>query len=96
VPVYTINFRKRRNRSKKKCDRIHSIRRSSERFRKTFSKKQRKEAIRRIQNNEATFVRRSSNTRTIWDNAVPGLPNARVVYSKITKEIVTMWDKSKS
>lgn len=80
--------------SKKKADQIHASRRAIERFGMCFSKRMRDEAVERIQNNQATFVRKDSNTRTVWDNAIPRYPQARVLYSRVTKEIVTMWNKN--
>jgi len=93
VPVYVVKGR--RGRKKRDIDRKHCANRAEERFGLVYTDYLRKEIVKSIREGRATFVCRVTRTRSFYDDAVPGHPEIRVLYSKSTGEIVTMLDKRK-
>ena len=93
MPVYVV--KKRSRRKKRDIDRRHCANRAEERFGLVYTDHLRKEIIKAIREGRATFVCRLTRTRSFYDDAVPGHPEIRVLYSKSTGEIVTMLDKRK-
>lgn len=77
---------------KKKSQRLHFRRRALERVGFAIGERAIREMVRRIQEGEATFVRRQSNRVTLWEVEVPEEDGRKVrcVYDKRTKEIVTV------
>ena len=91
--------RKRKGRSpygeKKVADRSHCTRRFMERFGINYTGELRNLILSNIREQKGTFVKKLSNTRTVWKKVVPGHPDILVLYSSSTKEIVTVLDGSK-
>ncbi len=91
--------KKRRNKEnlsdKKKADRLHCTRRFMERFGIHYNGEMRRRILRNIWDGKGIFVKKPTNTRTVWKGVVPGYPDILVVYSRSTKEIVTVLDGKK-
>lgn len=87
----SIYPKKREKLSKKMSERIHSVRRASQRYGLEINKNVRRFIISSIQNRDGAFIRKISRTRTEWLVYVPGLEccDVRVIYDKKRKEIVT-------
>ena len=93
MPVYVVKSRGKKK--KRDIDRKHCANRAEERFGLVYTDYLRKKIVKYIREGRATFIRRVTRTRSFYDNAVPGHPEIRVLYSKSTGEIVTMLDKRK-
>ena len=94
MPTYVVKRGRRKgDRKKREIDRMHCRNRAEERFDLVYTDSLRKKIIENIRKGRAIFVEKVSRTRSFFDNAVPGHPEIRVLYSKSTGEIVTMLDK---
>jgi len=80
---------------KKVADRLHCTRRFMERFGIHYTGELRHLILRNIREQRGIFVKKLSNTRTVWKRVVPGHPDILVLYSSSTKEIVTVLDGKK-
>lgn len=75
--------------SKAKAERLHRQRRAVERCGKKFSNETFDRFADDIRCGRATFLRRTSNTRTVWAVQHDGQQIA-VVYNRTTKQIITV------
>ncbi len=69
---------------------IHAKQRFAERCGIKYSTKLKKYLIRQIQSSKANFLKRTSNSRTVWLARAFDGRKYKVVYSKITKNIITV------
>ena len=74
--------------SKTKGQRIHAKKRASERYGLKINREIIKQCIQMIQNGEAKFLCKSSNTRTLFELTLEG-KRVKVVYDKVRKNIAT-------
>jgi len=94
MPVYVVkkkHFSELEGVPARQCYRWHCETKAAERLGITYSKRLKKEILKNITEGRGIFVRKTSNSRTVWKNVVPGYPEVYVVYSKSTKEIITMY-----
>ena len=75
--------------SRKICTRRHAKKRAKERLGISLTTKLEKQIVQAIRSNKFTFVHRTSRTRIVADVDLAGRI-IRVVYSKSTKQIVTV------
>lgn len=68
----------------------HLDRRAGERLGFELSGGTKRELVARIQSGRATFLRRTSWTRTVWRSDIDGV-SCIMVYDKTRKQIVTVW-----
>jgi hypothetical protein len=95
MPVYVVKRRRHRDwdvvpmkaKYKEHCERRFAERTDIPHY----SKRMRTEILSSIREGRGVFVKKTTNSRTVWKNVVPGHPEVYVVYSNTTKEIVTMY-----
>lgn len=68
----------------------HFQRRAMERLGHEFTNGSQQELVQMIQSRQATFLRRTSNNRTVWSIDLNG-KSRTVVYDKKRKMVVTIW-----
>ena len=91
MPVYVVNFRKRRNklRKKKNAQKEHFKNKILERFGVVCTEKLRDSVTRAIREGTGTQVEKKSNRISFWKDVVPGHPEIIVVYDKYRHQPVS-------